>query len=1064
MTDTPRTENSKTILVFLLVFFFLSGICGLIYQIVWTRMLSLLFGHTTFAVSTVITAFMGGLALGSYYFGRFADSNGNVMTFLKRHGASPLFLAYGILEGMIGIYCLLTPFLFHVVETIYLQFSETSFLTLTILRFLLCASVLVIPTFLMGGTLPLLSKFFIRHSSEVGRKLGFLYFVNTVGAALGAFAAGFYLVRLIGIQMSLISAAVINIAIGLAVFLINKRIPSAAGEEQAPGKDSQTQYGERATIDARHVRMLFYVFAFTGLASMVYEICWTRALALALGSSTYAFTTMLTTFLFGIALGSIIYGYTSKKFSFGLVAFGWLEVMIGISCLLSIFLLGKIPLFFIALFPYVKSSYNLIITADFILCFLAMLLPTVIMGFVFPLAGKIYTSSFHDLGKRLGEIYAINTIGCILGAFATGFILIPVIGVQNSLRAAVMINVLCGAIFIYTSQLTKLKKTAGSLVVIPVLFLAGYLPSWSPLIMSSGAAIYADWYRGDYRELQNNATGPVFHKDGITSTVSVFKDADNTYLKVNGKTDASTAGDMPTQLLLGYLPVLYHQAPEDVFIVGLGSGITARAVLDFPSIRSVTCAELEPAVVEASRFFASINGDVLKNKRFTLKIDDGRNALLASSKQYDIIISEPSNPWIAGIGNLFTKEFYKTSKAKLKKGGIFCQWFQLYDIDPVDVKMVLKTFFSVFPDGIVWRGCDADLILLGSQGALTLDYQTYLRHYRENGIFQKALKEINITSPDAIFAHYILDARQIQPFLATASFNSDDLPILEFSAPKSFYSASSSQNIKGLYRHKTRRVPDVTGYRMEEKLSPNYYLSLYRDVEEAFSEKTLDEAVRTHPYNKDIEFLKVRYMLDRKQVVRAESELRSLSSEGSNDHRVYLELARIYAKEGLTKKAEDMYGEAYRMNPRDEETVKEYMDIMIKLKNYAKAMNIAEKARHNLSGSSDPEIIKGKALLEMKEYSKALPVFLALWNKGQDNLVLKELFYVYKGLNDTKNGMRAGEDFLMAGDPDAAFLLEMAKAYTQGGNHKKANELLLRGMRMDPYNRDIAEELARKRL
>jgi spermidine synthase len=1058
MSDRPA-GNSKAVLVFLFIFFFLSGICGLIYQIVWTRMLSLLFGHTTFAVSTVITAFMGGLALGSWYFGRLADSKGALMAILKRKGASPLFLAYGILEGAIGVYCLLTPFLFRIVETIYLQFSETSFLAVSLLRSLLCVSVLVIPTFLMGGTLPLLSKFFIRHSGEVGRKLGSLYFINTIGAALGAFIAGFYLIRLIGIQMSLTSAAIINIMIGLAVYLINRGI-TASGEPRETDADERREHAGDTVTDTGRARLLFYVFAFTGFASMVYEICWTRALALALGSSTYAFTTMLTTFLFGIALGSILFGCISRRISFGLVSFGWFEVAIGISCLFSIFMLGKAPLFFIILFPYVKHSYNLIITADFILCFLAMLVPTVIMGFVFPLAGKIYAASFQDLGKRIGEIYAINTMGCILGAFATGFILVPFIGIQNSLKIAVTINVLCGALFIYTSKLNMLRKTAAGLIVVPALLCAGYLPSWNPAVMSSGGAVYADWYRGDYGEIQNSA-GPVFYKDGITSTVSVYKDAEGTYLKVNGKTDASTGGDMPTQLLLGYIPVLYHRAPEDVFIVGLGSGITAKAVLDFPSVRSVTCAELEPAVVEANRFFAPFNGDVLKSGRFTLKIDDGRNALLASSKQYDVIISEPSNPWIAGIGNLFTKEFYTTSKAKLKKGGIFCQWLQLYDIDPADVKMILKTFFSVFPDGIVWRGCDADLILLGAESGLVFDYQNYLSHYRQNRAFHNALKSINITAPDAIFAHYITDARQIVPLLATAYFNSDNLPVLEFSAPKSFYSATSADNVKGLYRFKTRKVPDVTGYRAEDTMSPAYYLSLYRDLEEAFSQETLDEAVKAYPRDREIGFLKIRYMLDHKQIVRAESELRALVSVGSTDLRVYRQLARIYAEDGLIGKAADMYDRAYRLNPRSEEIIRDYIDVLIKQKNYPKALHIAEKARHEIPNSPVPRIAQGNVFLALKEYGKALPVFLGVTNKDPGNAVGKNLFQVYRGLNDTKNGIVAGEALLKTKEIDAQSVLELARMYTWENDREKAGELLLRALRMDPYNREIARELAR---
>jgi tetratricopeptide (TPR) repeat protein len=256
-------------------------------------------------------------------------------------------------------------------------------------------------------------------------------------------------------------------------------------------------------------------------------------------------------------------------------------------------------------------------------------------------------------------------------------------------------------------------------------------------------------------------------------------------------------------------------------------------------------------------------------------------------------------------------------------------------------------------------------------------------------------------------------------------------------------------------------VPDVTGYRAEDTMSPAYYLSLYRDLEEAFSQETLDEAVKAYPSDREIGFLKIRYMLDHKQVVRAESELRSLVSRGSTDLRVYRELARIYAEEGLIGKAADMYDRAYRLNPRSEEIIRDYIDVLIKQKNYPKALHIAEKGRHEIPNSPVPRIAQGNVFLALKEYGKALPAFLGVMNNDPGNAVGKNLFQVYRGLDDTKNGIMAGEALLKTKGIDAQSVLELARMYARENDSEKAGELLLRALRMDPYNRDIAEELTR---
>jgi len=912
-----RPENfTGKIIIYLSICFFLSGMCGLIYQVVWSRMLCLTFGHTTFAISTVITAFMGGLALGSYTLGRWADSESMFHRFLALRGVSSSFLMYGILEAFIGIYCLFTPCLFKLIEYIYINFSGLPFYVLSILRFILCILVLILPTLCMGGTLPLLSKFLIRHSKELSNKLGLLYFINTLGAVFGTILSGYYLINTVGLTASLHFAAIINIGIGTIVYILNKdRRNIFISTSDKDVKDVGAK--EERTVSVRNIKLLVIIFAFAGFASMIYELTWTRALALTLASTTYAFSTMLGTFLFGIALGSILFSYFSKKWTLNEASFGWLEIFIGLSCLLTIPLLGRLPLYVIEIFPLLKNSYNLVILSYFLICFAVMLVPTTLMGIVFPLAGRLYTSSIKDIGKSIGNIYAINTIGCIFGSFLAGFVLIPFIGVQNSLKLAVMINILGGGIFLFQCHRTPVYRVGIMAGIIPIIILSCYLPSWNPSIMSIGAAIYADVYFDEYKKA--GAQGKqffdnfmlnylVYQKDGISCTVSVYNFNNDFILRVNGKTDASTVIDMPTQLMLGYLPLLYHKAPEDVFIIGLGSGVTGKAVLDFPQVESVVCAEIEPAVIEASKFFEKFNGNLLSDPRFDVRVADGRNALLASKKKYDVIISEPSNPWIAGIGNLFTREFYEICKSRMNSDGIICQWLHLARMDPTDAEMIIRTFYSVFPEGIIWRGKDSDLLLLGSQEKTVFDFSLFRENYENNRDLRTSLIEIGINTPDTIFVHYIAEKNSLEGIMA-GQLNTDDLPILEFSAPKSLYLETVSSNISRIYEYKEETLPPVKNIDTH-CLSVNYYfkmLDFYYIYAPKAGDKLLSELLLLYPEDISVKLYMIKRLISTDRILLARKELVNLIDCHPRNPLLYREMSKFHRDQEFPGEANKMY-------------------------------------------------------------------------------------------------------------------------------------------------------------
>jgi len=451
--------------------------------------------------------------------------------------------------------------------------------------------------------------------------------------------------------------------------------------------------------------------------------------------------------------------------------------------------------------------------------------------------------------------------------------------------------------------------------------------------MSSGSAIYADYYLKAYSEsnlegkefFQEDLKHLKFYKDGISATVALYDFEDILILKINGKSDASTPtkeishalSDMPTQLLSGYLPLLYYQNKlEKVFIIGLGSGVSAKVALDFPEIDSVECVEIEPAVVEVNRFFAPYNDNIMEDPRFKMIIADGRNALLASKDKYDVIITEPSNPWIAGIGgSLFTKEYYEICKERMKPEGIICQWVQMYSLGPEDFKMIIRTFYSVFPEGVIWIGREGDLLLLGSLQPLAFDYSEYINLFETNSDFRKALTGIGINTPDEIFTHYITSSKSMDDIMA-GILNRDNLPVLEYSAPMSLYIDTVSTNLQYIYTYK----PGATALPVmkedhSEDLSIEYYITMmnfYNTHIPKMKSYCIAEAFSIYPDDFSLNKINILEMIyDDNYILKAEKELLKLIEKNPEDYRWYLELARFYRNQDLPEEAGKVYFKAH---------------------------------------------------------------------------------------------------------------------------------------------------------
>lgn len=745
--------------------FFLSGATALVYEVLWTRRLTLTFGHTVLAVSTVVTAYMLGLALGSRFGGRWADR-------VAARGAAPgrFLAAYGGLEVVIGIWAAFSPWLLAGVEQAYFRATAAnwSWSALQLLCWTGSLLVLTPPTLLMGATLPVLSRLLVGQQGHLNRVFSLLYAVNTVGAALGAALAGWWMLPSRGFLGSILLTALVNVSVGVLAWLSARRWSEPARATLAPSQPSPFRASS-----------LGLAMGLAGLAAMVFQLAWTRGLALVLGSSTYGLATTLAVFLTGLGLGAALVGLRSRP-----AGAGHLALVLGLTGLagaLSLLVLGSLPQMATQLMHHSSPSVGGIVGPVAVLSALVILPPTVLMGIALPLASALAATDLERMGSRLSFIYAANTVGCILGAALGGFLAIPTLGLQTTLKLASCLYVLAACLVVPPSWL----RWVGALAINAVLVICYLMPSWNLAWMAAGAGIYS---RGSLAQ----ETTPVFYRDGLSCTVSVeIQGPRQVALRVNGKVDASlNSDDMQTMLLLGYVPALLCQSPRRAAVIGLGSGFTLHALAQAPSIQTIECAEIEPAVVEAGRYFAGYNGHVLKDKRVKIHATDGRAFLQGSRRDYDIIVSEPSNVWIAGVANLYTLEFYRSCRQRLAPGGVMCQWYHVYSSSPQELQTVLSTFYSVFPHGSVWQSSESDILLLGSKTPLELSLDRLRSLWDSSDVVRRDFCSIGLYRPEFVLGHFLTGREKLT--FPQAARNTDDLPLLEYSAPLSYYRGGDS--------------------------------------------------------------------------------------------------------------------------------------------------------------------------------------------------------------------------------------------------------------------------------
>jgi spermidine synthase len=769
----PDLSSRRFVLAGLLLCFFFSGAAGLIYQVAWSKALGLIFGHTAYAVATVLAVFMGGLAAGSAWLGRWSE---------RRDGPIAL---YGWIELGVAATGVVSLAGLAGVRSVYVAaypYASGNGASLLALRFVGAAIVLFVPTFLMGGTLPVLVRGLTQHSAELGTRLARLYWVNTAGAVVGTFAAGFLFLPTLGLRKTLGVAVALNLLAGaLALRLSRHELAATPAASALPQKNDSAP-------SALPSRFLCICFGLVGATAMAYEIGWTRLLSTQLGSSTYAFTLMLGTFLAGIVLGSAIFEWWNRHYEVSRITFALTQTFTASAALVFLIFFPRLIEVLPPILRATHESFRGLVLAQFATSALAMLPTAVIFGFNFPAVALLIAGpqSASESGRStaIGRAYAWNTLGAILGATATGFWLLPRLGSFHLLTATTAVNLVLAAVLSVVFVPRRMLAFAANVALgIGVAFIGFSNYFYDPAMAAFNTVMYWNLYDRPLTLRENaHLVDIVYFADGLNSTISVARTDDYISLRTNGKVDASNH-DVTTQRLLGHLGALAHP-PRRVLLIGFGSGMTASALASYPELERLDVVEIEPAVIRAAPLLTELNRNVLQDPRVHVTLDDARNFLFTTRERYDLIVSEPSNPWIAGVATLFTREFYRAAQARLVPGGALIQWLQAYSLYRDDLRMVLATFLSEFNGATLWHGDGPDLLLMAPSPPAA-DILNRAQNSYSKASLHEDFKQLGMDEPSGLFGFYMLDDAGLRDFSSGGQINTDDLTLLEYHAPRS---------------------------------------------------------------------------------------------------------------------------------------------------------------------------------------------------------------------------------------------------------------------------------------
>ena len=756
---------------------FASGFCALVYQTAWLRMFRMIFGASTAASAAVLAIFMAGLGFGGLLLGRRAD----------RH-PSPLSL-YAGLEAGIAVSAAVSPLLLALIEGLYVAMGGSAPLGLagsSVVRLLLSVVVLGLPTFLMGGTLPAVARAVERRADFGRRTVGLLYAVNTLGAVLGALLTTFFALETLGIRKTIWIAALLNLLVVLAARSLARELPVEAAEAAPPGEGLEEAAAEAG---ARAGALVPVAAAVVGFAFLLMELVWYRMLGPLLGGSSYTFGLILAVALLGIGLGGLLYGAGASGRRPTLLSFAGTCSLEALLIALPFALGDRIAVLAALLRPLANAGFLALVGGWAAVAALVVLPAAVVTGYQFPLLIALLGSGSRRVGREVGVTYAANTLGAILGSIAGGFGLIPLLTAPGVWRLVALLLLALAAVAVAAGlragapRRAALAPVAAGVLGLAFCLATGPTAFWRHTPIGAGRLSTADWKGpNDVRnKIEDMRQRVVWEADGVESSVGLDLSQEYAFI-VNGKSDGSALSDAPTQVMSGLVGALVHPNPRRALVIGLGTGSTAGWLAKVPTMERVDVVELEPAIEHVARVCATVNQDVMANPKVHLTIGDGRELLLTTGESYDLIFSEPSNPYRAGVASLFSQDFYKAVKKRLRPGGVFLQWLQGYELDAQVVRTAYATLGSVFPEVESWQSQRADLLLMASNAPVVHDLDL-VRSRVGTEPYRTALDHIwGVEGVEGFYASYVAApafTRAVRKAEGRA-LNTDDHPILEF--------------------------------------------------------------------------------------------------------------------------------------------------------------------------------------------------------------------------------------------------------------------------------------------
>ena len=763
------TEQVRLVRIGVMACFFGSGLTSLVLETIWNRILGTVFGNTVLASSTVLTAFMLGLALGSIVIGKFVDRVGR-----------PLLL-YGLLELGVGLYALVFPWIMAVGSDLYIWFYRAyapGYWTLNLTRLGLSLVFLLPPTFLMGGTLPVLGFHLGTGKHEPGREVGFLYGANTLGGVAGCVLAGFILLERLGVNGSLYTAGITALLVGMLGLALGRLAPDRTTlKAPAPPQPHHRRSAVKSVfLSSRSRRVVIAAFAVTGFCALACEVLYTRILLFLLSTTVYAFAIMLSTFLAGMALGAFISTrWLLPRLKHPLAAFGVLEVLVGLAILGSVYLLagwGTID-------PRWAQRLNFggigsVIGARYADAAVILLLPTMLMGMAFPVVSQCLLRGEPELGHRLGQAYGANTLGCVLGSLVAGFLLLPVLGTLTAFLLVADLNLAAGILLLWHATERGATFRWGLLLLcaaVPAIAFLCTPPNlfWGIINLSHAPAKLS------------------FVREHSTGTVTVDDISNGDRVVAVDGIDVAGLNFMlrTTQKLQGYIPLALHPNPRRVLQIGFGSGETARVGMEF-GVPEYTVVELCPAIFEAAPLFAEVNHGSYHDPRVRRIIMDGKNFALLSGEKFDLILNDSIFPGSCGSSALYTYDHFRNCRDRLAPGGLFSCWVPL-DLRASETRMILKTFQQVFPHTSFWVASNClnkHGLILGSLEPLQIDFSR-LAQVLDQPAVKKDLAEVCLFDPYDFLDCFMCDEAAIRRLVAADPMNTDTQPRLEFSCARS---------------------------------------------------------------------------------------------------------------------------------------------------------------------------------------------------------------------------------------------------------------------------------------